>query len=94
MQAQDRYMGCAEITDESEANNQKVANLTEKRRKSNLSVRWTAEKEITALHSRQQYLVALAEQQRCGTVALRMTLPADESFNDITPPASASQLGN
>ena len=77
MQAQDRYIGCAEIADESEANSQKVADLTEKRRTSNLSGRWTAEKEITALHRRQQNLVALAEQQRCGTAALRGTLPAD-----------------
>lgn len=78
MQAQNRYMDCAEIADESEANNQKVANLTEKRRKANLSVRWTSEKEITALRSSSSnILVALAEQQRCGTAALRATFPAD-----------------
>jgi hypothetical protein len=52
----------------------------------------TQDNEITALQSRRQYLVTLAEQRRCGVAALRMTLPADESFNDITPPASTSAL--
>jgi hypothetical protein len=99
VQAQDRYMDCAEIADEVEANDQKVAGLvSEKGPKTTFSAMafgmdWgTQDNEITALQSRQQYLVTLAEQRRCGVAALRMTLPADESSNDITPPASASAL--
>ena len=89
-------MDCAEIADEIEANNQKVAGLvSEKGPKTTFSAMWFGmdwgiqDNEITALQSRRQYLVTLAEQRRCGVAALRMTLPADESFNDTTEPASA-----
>ena len=99
VQAQDRYMGCTEIADEVEANNQKVAGLvSEKGPKTTFSAMWFGmdwgiqNNEITELQSRRQHLVTLAEQRRCGVAALRMTLPADESFNDTTEPASASAL--
>ena len=99
VQAQDRYMDCAEIADEVETNDQKVAGLvSEKGLKTTFSAMWfgmdwgTKDNEITALQSRRQYLVTLAEQRRCGVAALRMTLPADKSSIDITPPASASAL--
>ena len=85
VQPQDRYMDCAAILIEVQANNAKVQQLaSDKGLKTAqnvaagvagivIPVLWfgmdfqgTADTEIQALQSRQQYLAALAEQRHCG----------------------------
>ena len=88
VQPQDRYMDCAAIQIEVQANNEKVQQLaSDKGMKTAqnvaagvagvfIPVLWfgmdfqgTADAEINALQSRQQYLSTLAEQRRCGEAA-------------------------
>lgn len=84
----DRYMDCAAISAEAQANNAKVQDLgAEQGGKVGQNVAagvaglfiwplWfamdfqgSADKEVTALQSRQQYLTVMAEQRRCGEPA-------------------------
>jgi hypothetical protein len=98
VQPQDRYMDCAAIVAEVQANNQKVQELAgDKGLKTAQNVAagvagfvvpilwfgmdWqgTADKEVAALQSRQQYLAVLAEQRNCGAEQAPKPAPASKS---------------
>jgi hypothetical protein len=109
VQPQDRFMDCAAISAEAQANNVKVQQLGGEQGDKvaqnvaagvaglfiwplwfAMDFQGSADKEVSALQSRQQYLTTMAEQRRCGGPAAPqsvapvypqpMTQPAPPAF--------------